>query len=81
MYSNFQFKLIVMDKFVIGHNSTLRENENSDNVQSGSSSSSSTATIPTLSQSNAIAISSINADKTVLAGGYVIVQVIIQYRL
>jgi hypothetical protein len=59
-----------MDKFVIRHNSTLRENENSSNVQSVSSSSSSTATKPNLSQSDAIAISSINVDETVLAGGY-----------
>lgn len=70
IYCNFLFKLAVMDKFVIRHNSNLLKNENSSNVQSGSSSSSSTATIPTSSQSNAIAISSINTDETILAGGY-----------
>jgi len=59
-----------MDKFVIRHNSTLQENENSSHVQSGSSSSSSTTSIPISSQSDAITISNINTDETVLAGGY-----------
>lgn len=59
-----------MDKFVIRHNSTLQENENSSHVQSGSSSSSSTTIIPISFQSDVITTSSINTDETVLAGGY-----------